>query len=141
MWHAYQAVSRLVPDARPEARLTPYRRGGVEVIAGARRDPDFGPILLFGSGGVLAEAVGDVAIRTLPCAQAELEEMLEETRVAALLKGARGRPPVDRRALSLVLAGLARLILSVPEVADVEVNPLRCFADEIVALDTRALLA
>lgn len=137
---AYDAVASLVPDGRVEVRLTPFLRGGVEAIVGARRDPEFGEILLFGAGGVLAELARDRSLRTLPCAETELEAMLAETRVASLLGGARGAPPADRGALLDALRAVARLILALPEVADVEVNPLRCAPEGVVALDARVLL-
>jgi acetyltransferase len=136
---AWRNVARLA--RRPEARLTPYRRGGVEAIAGARRDPEYGPVLLFGAGGVLAEILRDAALRTLPCPPEEIEEMIGSTGLAPLLAGARGTRPADLGAVARALGALARLILEVPEVADVEVNPLRCAADGAVALDARVLVS
>jgi acetyltransferase len=138
---AYAAVARAAGATAPGVRLTPYRRGGIEVLIGARRDPELGPLLVVGAGGVLAEALGDVAIRTLPCPPGELRSMLEETRLPALLAGMRGAPAADVAALLAALAGLARLIAALPEVADVEVNPLRCAADGCLALDARVLVA
>ncbi len=138
---AWRAAAALAGAGEPEARLTPYRRGGVEAIAGARRDPEFGAILLFGAGGVFAEIARQAAIRTLPCPEADYEEMIDATRVARLLAGARGAAAADRRSIVQVLSGLARLLLAVPEVADVEINPLRCAADGSVALDARVLVA
>jgi acetate---CoA ligase (ADP-forming) len=136
---AYRGVASLAPDGRPEVRLTPYRPGGVETIAGARRDPQHGPVLLFGAGGVLAEVARDRAIRTLPCPRAEVEEMVAETRVARLLSGVRGTAPLSPRPVVEALLGLARLLLSHPGVSDVEINPLRCGEDGVVALDARVI--
>jgi acetyltransferase len=113
----------------------------VEVLIGARRDPVFGPVLMFGAGGTWTETARDVALRTLPCADAEVEEMVAQTRVAARLAGWRGAPAADLETLVAALAALARLILSLPEVEDVEVNPLRCAADGVLALDARVLVA
>ena len=137
---AYRALRRLVPDRHPEARLTPFMPGGVEVILGARRDPQYGPIALFGAGGTLAEIARDSAIRSLPCPEVELDEMLAQTRAGRLLDGVRGAAPADRRAVVRALAGVTRLLLSVSEVQDVEVNPLRCSPEGVVALDTRVLV-
>ena len=137
---AFAAVTRgHGPDGRC-VRLTSYRPGGVEVLAGARRDPDLGAVLLVGVGGVAAETVGEVAIRTLPCAPEDYREMLEETRLGRLLAGTRGAAPVDQDALVATLGALARLILALAEVTDVEVNPLRCGPDGSVALDARVLV-
>jgi acetyltransferase len=136
---AWQAVARLA--SRAEARLAPFRRGGVEAIAGARRDPEYGPILLFGAGGVLTEILRDAALRTLPCPPEEIEEMVGAIRLAPLLAGARGARAADLGAVRRALHALARLILEVPEVSDVEVNPLRCAAEGAVALDARILVS
>jgi acetate---CoA ligase (ADP-forming) len=135
---AFESVHALAPVAG--VRLTPFRPGGVEVIVGARRDPQFGPLLLFGAGGILAELTRDVAIRLLPCAKEELAEMVLETRVGHLLQGGRRTPPADLAAVAQTLDAVARLILSLPEVADVEINPLRCGPEGAVALDARLLL-
>jgi acetyltransferase len=134
---AYAAASLLAS----EVRLTPYRRGGVEVLIGVRRDPEYGPILLCGRGGVLAEIEEDVAIRTLPCPREEIDEMLDETRVGALLSGPRGAGAASRDALAAALAALSRLLLATPAVVDTEVNPLRCAPDGAVALDARVLVS
>ena len=140
--NAYGAVRGLAPDGRPEVRLTPYRPGGVEAIAGARRDPLFGPIILFGAGGILAEVARDTAIRALPCDPAEIYEMIAGTRAGRLLAGGfRRGAAADLHAVAAVVQALATLILALPEVSDVEVNPLRCAPDGAVALDTRVLLA
>lgn len=137
---AYRTVGLLVAGP-PEVRLTPFRPGGIEVLVGARRDPEFGPLLVFGAGGILAESAADAAIRTLPCADEELSAMVEETHIGALLlAGARGAGRVEAEAITAVLSSMARLILSVPDVADVELNPLRCAADDVVALDARTVV-
>jgi acetyltransferase len=138
---AFAEVTRgRVPEERC-VRLTPFRPGGVEVLAGARRDPELGALLVAGVGGVAAETVAAVAIRTLPCAPDDYREMLEETSLGRLLAGTRGAPPADLAALVATLDALAGLILALPEVTDVEVNPLRCGPDGCVALDARVLVA
>ncbi len=143
---AYRETTRMLQggqrpgSGRPAVRLTPFLRGGIETICGARRDPDLGPLLLFGAGGIHAESVRDVAIRTIPCPGAETDEMIRSTRVSLLLAGERGRPAADLAAIASALAALARLILSHPEVADAEVNPLLCSAAGVVALDARVVL-
>jgi acetyltransferase len=137
---AYDAVGRLVVG-RPEVRLTPFLPGGIEAIVGARRDPEFGPLVVFGAGGVTTESAGDVAIRTLPCPKSELAAMVEETRTGRqILGGARGATPAEVGAVVDVLLAVSHLILSVPDVADVELNPLRCAADGVIGLDARALV-
>ena len=138
---AYRSLSGLVKAGDPEVRLTPFLEGGVEAITGARRDREYGPILLFGAGGILAELVRDVAIRTLPCPRVEIDEMVQQTRVSRLLEGVRGAPPVDTALVVDALEAVARLMLALPEVTDVEVNPLRCSREHVTALDARVLLS
>ncbi len=123
-----------------EARITPFRRGGLEALAGARRDAQFGPILLFGAGGVLAELARDSALRTLPCSEAELAALLDSTRVGQAFAQPRGSERIPVEPVLAVLRSLARLIGSVSEVEDVEINPLRCGPEGAVALDARVLV-
>jgi acetate---CoA ligase (ADP-forming) len=125
----------------PEVRLTPFRPGGLEVLVGARRDPQFGPILLFGAGGVLAEVVADAAIRTLPCSEAECGAMIAATRLARLFDRPRGGPPRPRAPVVAALAALGRMISALPEIEDVEINPLSCRDDGAIALDARVLVS
>ncbi len=134
---AFSAVAGLAA----EVRITPYRRGGLEALVGARRDAQFGPILLFGAGGVLAESVGDTALRTLPCCEAELVAMLAETRLGQAFARPRGGASIPVAPVLTALHALAGLICSVPEVEDVEINPLRCGTEGAVALDARVLVS
>jgi len=135
-----QEAGRRPSSAGAAVRLTPFRRGGVETIAGARRDDHLGPLLLFGTGGTEAESVRDVALRTIPCPPAEIDEMIGSTRAGRRLAGGRGLPAADAAAVARTLQALARLLLSVEEVADVEVNPLLCSAEGAVALDARVIV-
>ena len=99
--------------------------GGVEVFAGVSRDPDFGLVLAFGAGGVLIEALGDVALRPLPLREGDLEAIVAETRAAALLAGVRGRPPADIAALHRCLAALAGFAWDARDhLAEIDVNPI-----------------
>ncbi len=99
-------------------------RGSRELIAGALHDPQFGPCVMLGVGGVLAEAVGDVMFRLAPLSDADASEVVADLQPAALLDGVRGEPPVDRDALARVVAGLGRLITSEGRVRSVDCNPL-----------------
>lgn len=109
--------------------------GGVDLVVGARRDPVFGPILLLGLGGTTAEALADVAIRLAPIAPAEAVEMPAELAGHALLDGWRGGPVLDAAALSRVVAALGDLLVANPDLAEIEINPLRLTATGLVALD------
>ncbi|HXY80368.1 MAG TPA: acetate--CoA ligase family protein [Gaiellaceae bacterium] len=122
------AVERMV--AAPDA---------VELIVGCRVDPRFGPVLLVGLGGVLAEVLRDTAVALAPAAAGEVELLLRELRGAALLTGVRGRPPLAVEAAAAAAAALSRVAAAHPELAEVEVNPLLVLPDGVVGLDARAV--
>ena len=98
---------------------------GLEVFAGVSTDPDFGPMLAFGTGGVLIEALADVAFRPLPLRDGEAEAMIAETRAGRLLAGYRGRPPGDVAALARCLTALADFAWAErDDIAEIDVNPI-----------------
>ena len=96
---------------------------GIELILGVKRDPVFGPVLLFGLGGIYAEALRDVGLALAPLTLSEARELMESTRGIALLKGARGRQPADLNAIAQLLVTLGDLAVT-GAVAEVDVNPL-----------------
>jgi hypothetical protein len=98
---------------------------GVDLLAGASRDPVFGPVVLLGLGGVVAEALADVAVAPATVSATEAGALADELAGRALLDGFRGGPVVDRAAVGAVLVALGGLLLSRPEIQDVEINPLR----------------
>ncbi len=117
------------------------RPGAFELILGASVDPTFGPVILFGQGGVGVEAIGDTAL-ALPPLDLELAHgMIGRTRVARLLRGYRGRPPVDLDALARALVAVSRLMLDHPEVVELDINPILADANGVVAVDARVKLA
>jgi hypothetical protein len=99
--------------------------GILEVFAGVNRDPDFGLVLAFGAGGVLIEALDDVALRPLPLRAGDAEAMIAETKVAALLGGFRGRPPGDVGALARTLEAIGDFAWAEREsLSELDVNPI-----------------
>jgi acetyltransferase len=108
---------------------------GVDLLAGASRDPVFGPVVLLGLGGVVAEALADVAVAPATVGPAEAGRLADELAGRAVLDGFRGGPVADRAALGTVLVALGGLLRSRPELEAVEINPLRVTADGLVALD------
>jgi acyl-CoA synthetase (NDP forming) len=100
----------------------------------------FGPAVLVGSGGILAEILDDVAIRLAPLTRAAAHAMLDELRSAPILAGARGRPPVDRAALADVIVAVARLGLDRPDIAEVDLNPVIASAGGALAVDALVVL-
>ena len=92
---------------------------GVELIAGAVRDPSFGPVVLVGLGGTAAEALQDTAVRLAPLSEEDALDMLDELRGRRLLDGWRGAPPVDRPAIARAVAALGRILLEHPGVGEI----------------------
>lgn len=108
---------------------------GLELIVGAVRDATFGPTLLVGVGGTVAEALRDTASRLAPITELEAEEMLGELRAGVLLGGFRGSPPLDRAAVARVLVSLGAFLRSHPAINEIEINPLRVYPQGVLALD------
>ena len=124
-----EMVRRLADMSEPAAPASflvqEMARGGIEVFAGVNRDPDFGLVLAFGAGGVLVEALGDVALRALPLREGDAAEMIGETRASILLHGFRGRPPADVTALTRALEALADFAWAERDSIDeIDVNPI-----------------
>jgi acyl-CoA synthetase (NDP forming) len=132
--------ARLEPPALSVEHMAPIA-DGIELLIGARRDPRFGPVALAGLGGVYAEVLDDVAVALAPVGEDQAERMLRSLRAAALLRGARGRPPIDVRAAARALAALSRVAAAHPEIAEIEVNPLLALPDGALGLDARIVLA
>ncbi|MEU0468861.1 acetate--CoA ligase family protein [Amycolatopsis sp. NPDC006131] len=108
---------------------------GVDLVLGVRRDPVFGPIVLFGLGGTTSEALADVAIRLAPLSAAEAAEMPDDLAGRALLDGWRGGPVLDAKELGAVASALGQLLVANPALDEIEINPLRLTRDGLVALD------
>ncbi len=114
---------------------------GVEVILGAKQDPTFGPMVLFGLGGIFVEAVGDAAIRLAPLDRREARSMIEGVRGFPVLKGLRGGRPADLELLTDRLLALGQLALDFPEIREIDINPAAAGAPGCPALDVRMVLA
>lgn len=116
---------QLVPaDAIDGVLVQPMIANGVETMAGLTEDPLFGPLIAFGLGGVLVETLGDVRFRIAPLTDRDVDELLREIRGFPLLEGYRGRPPADLEALREILMRLSRLAEEVPEIAELDLNPV-----------------
>jgi acetyl-CoA synthetase (ADP-forming) len=115
--------------------VAPMLAGIRELIAGVHDDPQFGRCVMIGVGGVLAEALGDVAFRLVPIDALDAQEMLDDLSGQALLGPVRGEPPLDRAATAEVLLALSRLAEAHPEVVAVDVNPLIVVDGRPIAVD------
>ncbi|MBF6171338.1 acetate--CoA ligase family protein [Nocardia blacklockiae] len=136
------SVHGAVPDARIDGMIvTPMAPRGVELLVGATRDPIFGPVVAFGSGGVLVEALADVTFRAAPFTELEAHEMIRETIASRLLDGYRHLPAVDRTALARFLVHVGDLIAAHPEIAELDLNPVVAAGTGIVPVDVRIVIA
>lgn len=115
--------------------VAPMLRATRELIAGLHDDPQFGMTVMLGVGGILAEAVADVAFALAPLERPDAEEMIEDLATQALLGPFRGEPPVDRAALVDVLLGLSRAAAERPEIASADLNPLLVVDGRPIAVD------
>lgn len=131
---AIDQVLAAVPEARG-VLVEPMAPAGVELIVGARRDPQFGPLVLVGLGGILAEALDDVAIRLAPVTPDEALAMLAELRGTAILDGPRGRPATNRQAVAELIVALGGAIVANPAWLEVDLNPVIAGPDAAVAVD------
>jgi acetyltransferase len=120
--------------------LTPMARPGVELIIGVTRDPQFGPIMMFGLGGTLVESLRDVAFRRLPVGHDDALNLIGELRAQEVLDGARGATLVDRDRLAALMASVSELCRTHPEIAELDLNPVIAGPDGCQILDARILV-
>jgi acetyl coenzyme A synthetase (ADP forming)-like protein len=143
------AVEAMLARARAELPRAAVRgvlvqqmvRDGRELLLGALRDPQFGPLVMVGFGGLYVEVLRDTAARLAPVSPGEALGMLDELRMAKLLAGARGEPPVDRSTLADVISRFARLVADCEALVEIEINPLIAGPGGAIAVDARATLA
>ncbi|MCJ7536897.1 MAG: acetate--CoA ligase family protein [Anaerolineales bacterium] len=117
--------------------------GGLEVLVGMNRDPQFGPLVTFGLGGIYVEILKDVTFRIAPFAVQSAEKMLSEIRARALLDGVRGKPPVDKAAIVDTLLRIGQLVQDFPEIVELDINPLMVYPQGMgaIAIDMRLVLS
>ncbi len=145
---AYELITyraqRYVPDARIWGCLVQEMvpPGGLEVLVGMNRDPQFGPLITFGLGGIYVETLKDVTFRVTPFSAQEAEEMLSEIRAHSLLDGVRGQPPADKNAIIDALLRISQLVQDFPEIAELDINPLMVYPQKqgAIAIDMRLVL-
>ena len=141
---AAEGMSQRIAKLRPGAEITGYsvqpmirRPGAHELIVGAVVDPIFGPVVLFGQGGTAVEVIADRAVGLPPLNMKLARELVTSTRVSRLLQGYRDRPAADQTAIQLALMSVAQLIADMPEIVELDVNPLLADENGVLALDAR----
>jgi acetate---CoA ligase (ADP-forming) len=118
-----------------------FIRGGAELLAGAVQDPVFGPLVAFGAGGVFAELIGEAQFRLAPLTDVDAQELVRSGKAGRLVAGFRGAAPADEAALVDLLLRLSLLAEELPEVAELDLNPVLALADRCVAVDARVRAA
>jgi acetyltransferase len=136
-------IHQFYPDVKIDGVLVqPMVTGGQELILGGRQDPNFGPVILIGLGGIFVEVFEEVALRVAPITPLEAGEMIDELRGAPILKGARGHKPSDINSVVEALLRLSQLLIDFPEIRELDINPLRVFQENngCRALDARIMI-
>ncbi len=133
----YRSLTRLGPRVLVQKMSDP----GLEWLVGGRQDPNFGPVLVVGLGGIYVEVFKETALRVAPIDYEEANRMVDECRGALLLRGVRGQLPLDRQALLEVIIRVSWLLNDFPEIRELDLNPVRVFQAGCLALDWRAQLA
>ncbi|MFN4337102.1 MAG: GNAT family N-acetyltransferase [Candidatus Nitrosocaldus sp.] len=143
---AYNRIVQNVKAKRPDARIDGVtvqpmvRMKGIEMILGAKHDPIFGPVVLFGMGGVGVELFRDFAVGLPPLNQVLARMLMEETKVYRLLKGYRDIPATDIKALEQLLVSFSQMLIDFPEIEEIDINPLLVHGSNIVAVDARVVV-
>ena len=142
---AYDDILEAVRQAYPDARLQgvsvqKMARPGVEVIIGMSKDAQFGPVLMFGLGGILVEVLKDVSFRIVPLVPRDAREMIREIKGYPLLEGYRGQEPVDIVNLEKLILKLSDFVEQNPEIDELDLNPIFAYSDGAVAVDARVIL-
>jgi len=128
------------PDADIRGVLvTPMAAKGTEVIVGVVRDPIFGPVLMFGLGGIFVEILEDVAFRAIPLSRHDAESMVDQIKGSKILQGVRGAAPVDKPALVELLLKVSSIVAAYPQVSELDLNPVLAYADGYAVVDARII--
>ena len=137
---AYQEIQRLADGDRSGVLIQKMISQGREVILGTKRDPSFGPVVLFGLGGIYVEIFKETSLRVAPINRSEAEEMISELKTSSILKGIRGGRPLDIDGLVENLLRLSQLMMDFPEIEGIDINPVKALERGTVALDARIVL-
>jgi len=143
---AFHEVTAAARQHMPQARIlgvSVQRQAapGVEVIIGMSKDPQFGPVIMFGLGGILVELFRDVSFRIVPLEPRDARQMIQEIKGLPLLMGYRGQPPADLGALERLILRVSELVEAYPEIEELDLNPIFARPDGAEAVDARIVLS
>jgi acyl-CoA synthetase (NDP forming) len=142
---AYAAILQAARNKYPQALIQgvavqPMARPGTEVVIGMTRDAQFGPVIMFGLGGVFVEILEDISLRIAPLRRQDAAAMLREIKGYAVLNGYRGREPVATAKLVEMIMAVSAFAVANPEVAALDLNPVLAYSDDAVAVDARIVM-
>jgi len=143
--NAYSEIMLSIRQKLPKARVQgvsvqKMARPGVEVIIGLSKDAQFGPVLMFGLGGILVEVLKDVSFRIVPLNRKDAEEMIRELKGYPLLQGYRGQEPADIPFLEQLIVKVSELAGQYPQIEELDLNPIFAYKDSAIAVDARIVL-
>jgi acetyl-CoA synthetase (ADP-forming) len=142
---AYTKILENVKKHKPDAKIVgvlvqEMAPQSTEVIVGATKDPQFGPALMFGLGGIFVEILKDVAFRIAPITESDAQEMITEVKGYPILKGYRGQPPADTDAIVKILMNTSRLATEHTEIKELDLNPIMVYEKGAKTVDARIIL-
>jgi acetyl-CoA synthetase (ADP-forming) len=136
-----KTISQQYPDAVIHGvSVQKMIRPGTEVIVGTSKDPQFGPVIMFGLGGIFVEVLKDVSFRIVPVNQRDAQEMIKEIKGYPLLQGVRGKESSDIPALVEMILKISNFVEEYPQIKELELNPIFAYRDGAVAVDARIIL-
>jgi len=143
--NAYKQILRNVKKHKADAKIVgilvqEMAPSSTEVIVGAIKDPQFGPALMFGLGGIFVEVLKDVTFRVAPITVDEAREMITEVKAYPLLKGYRNQPPADIEAIVKILLNTSRLVMEHQEIKELDLNPIMVYEKGAKTVDARIIL-
>ena len=143
--NAYSEIVSAIKKHHPKAKIEgvsvkKMARSGVEVIIGMTKDAQFGPVLMFGLGGILVEVLKDVSFRIVPLTKRDAHEMIKEIKGYPLLEGYRGQEPADVPFLEDLMLKVSDFVDKNPEIKELDLNPIFAYKNKAVAVDTRVIL-
>ncbi len=143
--HAYREVIHSIQTKYPSSSIhgvsvQKMAKPGTEVIVGTSKDPQFGPVIMFGLGGIFVEVLKDVSFRIIPLSRKDAREMVEEIKGYPLLKGYRGKDPVDIPALIEIILKISGLMEKYPQIKELELNPILAYPKGALGVDARIIL-
>ena len=142
---AFKEISKNARKYNPNADIrgmlvSPMANLGVEIIIGTKYDDQFGPVIMYGLGGIMVEIMKDVSFRVLPITRTTARKMIEQTKSFPILNGARGNPPLDQKSIRKLLMLCSEIVEAYPEIEEMDLNPVIVHEKGISIVDARVIL-